>query len=207
MSSFRTPLLRRGDQMPDQTGFVDKFGGLPWGLPPDRWPLCHACRKPMILLAQVAHHTGRLELGRDGRTLHVFQCNHDPGMCETWTAASGANACLILEAEHLVSGLTPLPTPDTSVETEVRVVGWTEGDEDAEEPAMATKFGGLPSWIQGDDEGPAAPWRWVAQFDWQHRLEDGTLCDAANYGDAGMAYIFVNTAAATPEAVMFWQCG
>jgi hypothetical protein len=127
-------------------------------------------------------------------------------MCETWSATSGANACLVLDESELASGLTPLPSTTTFIEEEARVVGWREGDDAGDEPGMITKLGGVPSWIQGENEGPAKPWRWVAQFDCQHRLDDGSRCDAANYGDAGMAYVYVNAAEGKPVALMFWQC-
>jgi hypothetical protein len=204
---FFTPILRRGDQLPPQLQLEDKFGGLPWGLPADRWPMCRACGKPQSMICQLQHDAQRLDLGQRGRVLLVFQCNHDPGACETWAAASGANACLVLDASELGTGPSPLPTADTTVETEARVVGWTEGEDDANEPEMVTKLGGAPSWIQGDDEGPTEPWRWIAQLDSTHRFEDGSACDAANYGDLGMAYLYVNTAGDKPAGIMFWQCG
>jgi uncharacterized protein YwqG len=201
------PVLKLGSSLPAQTRLEDKLGGLPWGLPASRWPMCATCGEPQTLLAQLRHHAERLDLGKEGRVLILFQCNHDPGMCETWSGGSGANACLILEAEELGHGLTPVPTADTTVEPEVRVVDWREGVDDESEPAMETKLGGIPSWIQGDDEGPAKPWRWIAQLDSTHQLDDGSSCDAANYGDGGIAYIYVNTASDQPQGFMFWQCG
>jgi uncharacterized protein YwqG len=206
MMPFHAPILRLANKMPPQMRFEEKFGGLPWGLPPERWPSCSACGKPLSLLAQLAHDAARLDLGQAGRVLFVFQCNHDPGMCESWSATSGANACLVLEESELAHGLTPLPSTAIVVEEEARVVGWRAGDDAEKEPEMITKLGGIPSWIQGEDEGPAMPWRWVAQFDSQHQLEDGSRCEAANYGDAGIAYVYVNTAESKPVALMFWQC-
>jgi uncharacterized protein YwqG len=201
------PVLKRAAALPAQIEIEEKFGGLPWGLPANRWPTCRSCGKPQTMIAQLRHHAERLDLGKDGRILFVFQCNHDAGSCETWAGESGANACLVLEAEELGSGLTAISTANVAIETEVRVLGWQEGIDDESEPEMVTKLGGIPSWVQGDDEGPTKPWRWVGQFDSTHRLEDGSSCAAANYGDLGIAYIYINTAGDLPKGFMFWQCG
>jgi len=200
------PVLKLGSALPAQVAIEEKFGGLPWGLSADRWPTCRECSKPQTLLAQLRHHPERLDLGKDGRVLFVFQCNHDPGMCETWAGQSGANACFILDENELGTGLTAAPTPQTTVETEARVVAWQEGVDNDSDPEMRTKLGGIPSWIQGDNEGPKEPWRWVGQFDSTHTLHDGSVCDAANYGDGGIAYIYIKDGG-RPEGFMFWQCG
>src|SRR5262245_15947067 len=94
------PDLQLGSLLPPQRGLEDKFGGLPWGLRTDLWPMCRHCGRPQSLLAQLSHDDQRLDLGRDGRVLFVFQCCHppwkrDPRECESWSSAAGANACLI----------------------------------------------------------------------------------------------------------------
>ena len=97
-------------ELPPQSSPHDKLGGIPWGLPPDRWPICSGCGGSQSLLAQFFHHPVHLDLGRSGRVLSVFQCNHDPGMCLTWEGGSGANACFVTELEDLTNELTPLPS-------------------------------------------------------------------------------------------------
>ncbi len=58
-----------------------KFGGLPWGVPPQRWPVCRECGHPMSSLAQIPVRghldyagplAGRPDLA--GKVLHVFTC-------------------------------------------------------------------------------------------------------------------------------------
>jgi len=266
---YFVPSLRLGVLMPRQARLEEKRGGLPWGLPQDRWPLCATCSRPQSFLAQLVHHVERLDLGAPGRTLLVFQCNHDPGMCETWAGGSGANACVVLEPGEVLDGLTRVP-PGTSVETEARVIGWAADDDgvsaedfrcffDDTELAnlpeeiivrvpQVTKLGGPPAWIQGAGEAPKAPWRFALQLDcldrftgaapsadevgctvtrevdgafvreepavkkagappWIHVSDDGYHCDGANFGDAGIAYVFVRTDQPRAQVRFFWQCG
>ena len=55
-----------------QTELRSKVGGLPWGLPKERWPRC--CQRPQKLLAQLRHEPPMLDLGDAGAVLHLFQC-------------------------------------------------------------------------------------------------------------------------------------
>lgn len=186
MRYFR-PILQPGELMAPQVTHEDKLGGLPFGVPDALWPVCKDCGKPQSLLAQFAHHSERLDLGKAGRVLSVFQCNHDPGMCSTWEGGSGANACLITEPEESTDKLTSPPTPETITEREVRVVEWTVEDDGLSESEAArffhadsyfelprlktelvptsTRLGGVPHWIQSPDEAPGAPWQFVGQLD------------------------------------------
>lgn len=176
-----------------QVKIEEKLGGLPWGLPADRWPICQTCDGPMTLLAQLIHHPDRLNLGAPGRNLFVFHCANDPGMCEDWDGASGGNACLIIEPDELGSQLTQLPNGIdelTGVETrvevypEVRIGRWLEKDdgldqsdynsflnanecsdlEDGEKVPGLTKLGSVPFWVQGP-EVPEGGWTFVGQLD------------------------------------------
>src|SRR5689334_8522225 len=103
---YFVPKLMLGVLAPKQAALEDKFGGLPWGLSSARWPLCSACHKPQSMIAQLVHHQDRFDLGRAGRVLFVFQCDHNPGGCATWLGDSGANSCFVLEPEELGYGLT-----------------------------------------------------------------------------------------------------
>src|SRR5580692_4089547 len=120
-----TPSLELASCLPQQFRRAEKFGGRPWGLPEARWPRCKNCGGPMSLVAQLDHAADRLDLGAKGRALFAFQCNHDPGMCETWSAQAGANAVLVLEARDLTESLTPSPEDAGPEDVEVRVMGWT----------------------------------------------------------------------------------
>ena len=212
------------------------------------WPICRDCGKSLSLLAQFIHHPSRLDLGRAGRLLSVFQCNHDPGMCSTWEGGSGANACFVTEPEDLVDGLTPLPPDSPLIEREARIVEWLDNDDELTEAQAAqffswdtlsqlpesitqivttsTRLGGVPFWIQGSDEAPQDGWHFVGQLDstysflkaptvdvpgievdtehWEGRSH---LCEGPNFGDGGIAYLFLRKTTQTPEGWFFWQCG
>lgn len=129
---YYVPELALGRLLPTQTTLEDKFGGLPWGLPPERWPLCRECGKPLTHLAQLSHHPERLDLGREGRSVLVFECYHNPGLCETWSAESGANAVLFLDPKGSVGGLAVPPESErtkTAVGLEARVLSWVAADD------------------------------------------------------------------------------
>ena len=184
---YFVPDLRLPAELPPQSGPHDKLGGLPWGLPTSLWPTCRDCGKSQSLLAQFVHHPSRLDLGRPGRLLSVFQCNRDPGMCSTWEGGSGANACLITEPEDLIPDTSTLPQDSPPVEREARIAAWLERDDgvpeervplffssaeffdlpddEAAKPTWSTKLAGVPRWIQSPDEAPGDAWTFVGQLD------------------------------------------
>ena len=210
-------------------GKGDKLGGRPWGLPESRWPTCSACGWELTLIAQVAHHAERLDLGRAGRVLYVFHCNRDPGGCATWDATSGANAAFVIEPEESTTAWAQAPR-EVMEEQEVIIAGWTESDDGVEPgdvdafyddakraalsdevlclPVMNTRVGSVPSLIQSAEELPKAPWRFVMQIDSTHSLSDGTSIEGFNFGDAGIGYVFVrDREGQAPEGRFLWQCG
>jgi hypothetical protein len=245
---YFVPDLRLPGELPKQDSFEEKLGGLPWGIPAEKWPKCRECGKSQSLLAQFLHHPIRLNLGRTGRVLSIFQCNHDPGMCSTWQGDSGANACFVTDEENLVRSLTRVPPDTPMIEQEARIVDWIERDDGfTEEQArcffalesfnklpqeiiqkvsMSTKLGGVPAWIQSPDEGPKEGWRFVGQLDslysfqtapkvaasdvspdkerWEGRSH---YCKGPNFGDGGIAYLFLKDSQDLPEGWFFWQCG
>jgi len=125
---YFAPELALGALLPPQTEIMDKYGGLPWGLPVDRWPLCRECGKPLTHLATLTQYAERLDLGADGRAVLVFQCGRSPNEtgCETLLPDSGANAVLFLDAKEQTKSLTEPPAPGAPREIEVRVTNWTE---------------------------------------------------------------------------------
>ena len=125
---YFVPTLALGALSPPQTRLADKFGGLPWGLPAEKWPSCAECGNPQTHLATFTHSAERLDLGAEGRVVMIFQCGHAPNEtdCETYEANSGANAVVFLNAHELGNGLTEPPAPGASKEIEMRVARWTE---------------------------------------------------------------------------------
>lgn len=186
------PVLQLPEEAGPQTAPRDKLGGLPWGLRSDMWPVCTQCGGSQSLLAQFVHDPVRLDLGRPGRMLNVFQCNHDPGMCENWEGGAGGNACFVVEPEDLLRGLSEQPGDDPEIEFEATIAEWeTQEDgispEDAQlffpapdhnsnhnptsrsitdfDPTTSTRLGGVPFWMQSPREAPQGGWTFVGQLD------------------------------------------
>lgn len=98
-------------------------------------------------------------------------------------------------------------------------------EEESAKPTWSTRLGGVPRWIQSPDEAPQG-WRFVGQLDstysflqapstdapgvfedterWEGRSH---YCEGPNFGDGGIAYLFVREGGTTPEGWFFWQCG
>lgn len=280
---YFVPELALGALSPPQAQFIEKFGGLPWGLPVGRWPLCRECGNPQTHLATFTHSVGRLDLGMEGRTVLVFQCGHSPNEtnCENYTANSGANAVVFLDAHELGTGLTMPPAPGTPKQIEMRVTKWVEqhdlvtpelessflsGDscwqhDEATEIvndsiADGAKVGSVPGWIQGGASVDPA-FRFVAQLGYSYHFPDpmptadaagaatlrwnkgerkpqvdqptnldpdlrgkiyvsditllrygsGFDVNAADFGDGGSGYLFINTDLIMPQGLFLWQCG
>lgn len=227
---------------------LEKFGGLPSGLPSEAWPKCAECGGSQSLLAQFIHDPERLDLGRSGRVLFVFQCTHDPGMCDTWESSSGANACFVMEPEHIADTQSEAPDDAPPLDNEAVVVGWHArddgipeslsanffdeeayfkiGDDVLQRVTWSTRLGGVPTWIQSPGEAPQGGWRFVGQLDstysfispprdtpaWvsidRENFEGRTHVGAGpNFGNGGIAYLFLKETDGVPDAKMFWQCG
>jgi len=183
----------------DQEGARSKVGGLPDGPAGFKWPSCTQCSGPMQFLAQLAlPDCGVPDLvGRD-QLLLIFQCQNDPGMCDEWDAASGANRALLVPADGAVAvrapskGATLLPSVDparvVAVPPEARALGVVGGD---------------PEWIQGDETphcpGCGSPMRFVLQLE----PHGG---GGINFGDSGLGYAFLCDVC-PQEARFLWQCG
>lgn len=246
----------------------DKIGGLPTGIAPSVWPSCRDCGEQLSFIGQFGHDEVRLDLGAAGRVLLLWQCEHDPGMCDTWALESGANAAFVVTPEH---GDIVGAGPGTVVHPEIAAVGWVEEDDgvpadlwpayfnDAQLLALGaawwdrggsdTRLGGVPAWIQSADEAPGSPWQFVGQVSGAQRIdgglvpgalpgagiqrrvdgavslepppgtemvnveqwivvdETGTYLPGPNFGDGGLAYVFLDRTVDPPAASMFWQCG
>lgn len=189
---YYTPELALGYFLPKQTQLEDKFGGYPWGLPQEKWPICESCENPITFFAQFQHHPNRLNLGKENRILFIFSCQNPE--CETWDIDYGTNAVVILDEQELTHGLTKPPEipqpqqfdPFFELLPEARVLEWKVNEEllpdderwkcfDKEEwskhgwdlldqIANVTKLGGAPSWLEGP-ESPGFPYQFAGQFE------------------------------------------
>ena len=87
---------------------------------------------------------------------------------------------------------------------------------------IETRLGGVPAWEQSAAEGPEPPWTFVGQianrqpvrtappdFVYHHPLwaASGWNLRGPNFGDEGIAYLFLNRTSDPPEACFLWQCG
>ena len=238
---YYVPRIEAPDARNPQGRVIDKLGGLPWGVSPDQWPVCTDCGRHQTHLATLLHDADRINLGEPSRVLMLFQCDWDPGMCDTWSADSGGSVALVVDADVLLHRLSAPPVDGLPVGTEGWISQWTVADDgvDAEMyPAFfidgernlldatvvdgipqGTKVGGTPYWIQGADDAPGTGWRFVLQLDGQLRFatdpgravkarrQNGSwVADGPNFGDMGMAYVFVSADDPT-RTILFWQCG
>jgi hypothetical protein len=220
-------------QLPDQFSLEGKFGGLPWGLPAERWPYCAFCHSPQSLIAQLRHERDRLDLGKTGRVLFVFQCNGDQGRCPTWDMNSGANSCFVLDEEELTEGLSEpnwyvAPEDhvdrwlDENVFEEWRVLRWQEKEDgipasypgffgllhalpEGYDEAQDTKF--CSEVFQGTKLGSVPFWLQFPKDPPGGRFLgqiDSDCCQA--FARGGKGYIFLTGPATAPHGWFLWQC-
>ena len=205
---YFVPKFKLSADLPLQTELRDKVGGLPWGLTPEEYPVCSKCGKSQSLIIQLVHHRERLNLGRIGRTLLVFQCTHNFRNCIPSKGGSGSNACFIVEPENLVDEITPMPLDLPDLGIEAQIIDWIAYDDgippenvtpegnlkglsdedddylDLEDKAYAgTMLGGVPFWVQDPGEAPSPRWNFVAQLDEYYELDEKPSSTAPNILD------------------------
>ena len=187
---YFTPRLQIASLAGEQTKLLSKIGGVPWGLPPEKWPVC--CGQPEKLLAQLCHEPPMLDLGAPGAVLHLFQCLECLGIGEF-----GRDA-FVLDQSEFRGGLVRIPKYDHSPDLGARLIGefwitgWKEEDDgiptarfseffderklwklQEEFPKiewfdcrMNTKFGGSPRWTGNGPMGfPPSPFEYLFQLD------------------------------------------
>ncbi|TMD91987.1 MAG: hypothetical protein E6I76_18265 [Chloroflexi bacterium] len=98
----------------------------------------------------------------------VFQCEGDPGICETWSADSGANACIVVHADR-TGDVQPAETA-TPQYLYIAITEWTMLEDETDPLSAAamfdealwltastdipasriwsTRLGGVPAWVQ-----------------------------------------------------------
>ncbi|AUT49855.1 hypothetical protein [Achromobacter sp. AONIH1] len=119
-------------------GLAHKLGGLPWGLPVARWPLCAECGRPMSHLLQAPgpaadEASPALPLQAD-EVLYAFKCEWD-SICSFWEEDGGANAVFTVPRAELADGPTapPAHAEDGAPEIlpELVVADWRIADDGA----------------------------------------------------------------------------
>ena len=141
----------------------------------------------MTLVLQWFHDHRRLDLGKRGRSVLVFQC--PGGSCPTWDAESGANRAFVLEPSVGPDGLSG--PEECGADPEFRILRWTEHEDGipeemepaffddtselpeslSERAAPGTRVGSVPRWHGGAEDGPGAGWRFLGQVDATMRFQ------------------------------------
>jgi hypothetical protein len=200
----------------------EKLGGLPVGLPAEKWPVCGCCGELMHFVGQFRHEPSRLSLGRAGRILYVFQCS-DTGGC-SWNDTAEATVGFVLEPEDVLPSVTDAPAeaPEPLMEA---FGGFAEDVRHS--VSYATKMGSVPGWLQSSGESPAG-YRFLGQITehydfyrapdeslqlehWQTRAKADSErtyeIEVYNFGAGGIAYLFCEDSETdVPKIHCFWQC-
>ena len=143
------PRLAVASLQPPQTALMPKFGGMPWGFPISRWPVCRECGSHMALLAQLPHDEAvGLDFGGDGQVLHLFQC--PTGGCSAYAYDEGCTDSLILHCDELGDGLTEPPAGPPAPNPYVCISHTSESGEVEIERFLPAPMNG-ELWITGWD--------------------------------------------------------
>lgn len=159
-----------------QRSILDRVGGVPWGLPREKWPRCESCEMPLTFVGQWQHVEGRFDLGGCGSVLYAFLCTNEDTMmeCHMNAVEPGSDA---ISRVVVVENVTAEPTYHAGFEqsptASVVAIGWNERQESAplelldaelfglhpdrgwpnseiesESRVGITRLGGRPIWIQ-----------------------------------------------------------
>ena len=160
MSQKWKPVFELGLFMTARTGLEDKLGGLPFGFPNDRWPVCKVCGRLQNFIGQF-RGSHLLDLGPKVRDLYLFQCP-DGAICGDWEHDSGANAAILVDSRERTSSVTEAPD-DVAIEPEAVITQWV-AFEDSSYPETETGIGGEPSYVDGQAPGEVPPGRFLLQL-------------------------------------------
>lgn len=109
---------------------MDRQGGLPVGLPSDRWPACRSCDVPLGFLAQLSHHPRRLDLGVAGSVLYAFSCRSASCQGAVGHPHARTGAQTVIVEEHPSGVVAPLLTDAPPPIAPAQALGhWQEAEE------------------------------------------------------------------------------
>jgi hypothetical protein len=207
---------------------VTKFGGQPVWLSEPAWPLSRTTRRPMRFICQIKLPESVRAGGQE--MAYIFMTEEDEYIDGTWEPDGGENA-VILQPGSFTPVVTTEPRaagdsltsrreiPPTlwqkmqgklggvghePVELAVREApaGSSASGAVADADRFGSRIGGEPDWLQNEEwpevGADGKKWLFLAQID--------SAGDAfeVNFGDAGVAYIFVREDGRA--ARMLWQC-
>ena len=193
---------------------VTKFGGQPTWLEDPQWPLSKELNSQMRFIGQVAL-SDELFPGAENKMAYLFMTEDDEQYADgTWEPDSGENAVIIqpggtlsIKTVNKSTGpgreeysVTLIPGEDQDFMPESEV--FKLSDDEAEkhhELLHGNKIGGTPGFMQGDEiPEPEHEWSLLLQ------LDSCELPFEINFGDAGIAYAFINRN--NSEGRFLWQC-
>lgn len=208
---------------------VTKFGGQPVWLAAPQWPLSRETGNPMRFICQIALDEASFAMA-GGKMAYLFMTDEDTYVDGTWEPDGGENAVIIQPGGATPGVATSAIAPGPSLydmmeepgsqrllaqerEYAVRLSradgpqfvdeknrrNWTE-DEFAKyaEALEGNKIGGSPLFLQADEFPDGGSWKLLLQ------LDSTQVPFAINFGDAGIAYAFIDPTGTTGK--MLWQC-
>ncbi len=172
-----------------------KFGGQPDWLGEPQWPISPELEGPMRFIAQIA--LGDVFPEHDGKMAYIFMTEDDEEYIDgTWEPDGGENAVIIQPSGVCSSKTEALSSGPSREEFGVEII-----ESQIEEDELGgSRIGGVPEFMQDEEyPEPKENWTFLAQID------SCSLPFEVNFGDAGIAYVFVNKA--VTEGKFLWQCG
>ncbi len=172
-----------------------KFGGQPDWVETPQWPISTELKGPMRFIAQI--EVGDVFPDHKGKVAYIFMTEDDDEYIDgTWEPDGGENAVIIQPSGEYSSSIQTLDSGPSREEFGVEVVV-TEIEED---DLGGSRIGGMPEFMQGEEyPEPKENWKFLAQ------LDSCSLPFEINFGDAGIAYVFLNKSAT--KGKFLWQCG
>lgn len=143
-----------------------KFGGMPWGVSHERWPVCRECGERMSALAQIPvrghlDQAGPLLGGRaSAHVLHIFLCEGE-AVCSSLEPDAGANSAFLLPEAALDADAETAAPDGAAVLPEAWITGWSPFDDAVPEGREAVyvsrgQFDALPDAERFPHEGDSA---------------------------------------------------
>lgn len=152
------PRVQLATLAPPQTSLRSKIGGVPWGLPPGRWPTC--CHGHLQkLVAQLLHEPPMLDLGNPKAVLHLFQCQICLGISDDDTG----RAAFIVDRDELGNepsmpeGYDEVSELGRPLIGEAFLEGWERHDDGIPESRLSEFFDERKLWAL-HDEFPNVRW-------------------------------------------------
>ena len=172
-----------------------KFGGQPDWLETPQWPISSELQTPMKFIAQIV--LGDVFPEHKGKIAYLFMTEENEEYVDgTWEPDGGENAVIIQPSGETSISVTDQKTGPSRDEFGIVII-----EKELEENSLDySRIGGCPEFMQGEEyPAPKEEWKFLMQID------SSTLPFEINFGDAGIAYVFINNKANMGK--FLWQCG